>query len=68
MSLRRRVNRLAARTPALATAPDIVLLIVEPSSSGPMACGMLRLSDGLKIERLPKETEADLRARFDSKR
>lgn len=37
-----------------------------PGPDGPRLCGILRLSDGLRLDRAPGATEADLRAGVDA--
>ncbi len=66
MTLRRRLDRLEARKPPALGPVPVTYWIVAPAPDGPRLCGMLRLSDGLRLNRAPGETEAEFQARAEA--
>ena len=67
MTLRWRLDRLEARTVPALRPVEVTHWIVAPSADGPRLCGMLRLSDGLRLDRAPGEAEAAFRARAEAR-
>ena len=66
MSMRRRINRLEARTAPALGPVEVTHLIVAPSPEEPTPCGVLRQSDGLRLDRAEGEAEAAFRARAEA--
>ena len=63
MTLRRRLDRLEARTPPALGPVEVVHWMVAPGPDGPRLCGVRRVSAGLTLDRTPGEAEAEFRAR-----
>jgi hypothetical protein len=68
VTLRRRLDRLEGMARATVRLPvlEVVHWIFAPDSEGPRLCGILRISDGLKLDRAPEEPEPAFRNRAEA--
>lgn len=66
MTLRRRLARLEARAAGALGPVEVTHWIVAPGPDGPRLCGVLRLSDGLRLDRAAGEAEGAFRARAEA--
>lgn len=68
MTLRKRLDKLDAALGKVNGPVAVVRAIMQPSASGPeLVALMLRMfhGDAVQIDRLPGESESDLRAQFE---
>lgn len=66
MTLRRRLARLEARAAGALGPVEVTHWMVAPGLDGPRLCGVLRLSDGLRLDRAAGEAEGAFRVRAEA--
>lgn len=66
MTLRRRLDRLEARTAGAPGPVEVAHWLFAPGLDGPRLCGVLRPSDGLHVDRALSEAEGTFRSRAEA--